>query len=136
MHGFLTEAAEQIADEVLAVMAHPDLAPLFGPESRAELPLTGVVGNAVVGGIIDRLVVLPNRVLVADFKSNRHAPAHVKETPILYLRQMASYRAVLQAIFIGCTVQCAIIWTREPKVVILPDAYLDPHEPGHGFDAA
>ena len=52
-------------------MAHPDLAPLFGPDSRAEVPLTGVIGDAVVGGLVDRLVVLPDRVLIADFKTNR-----------------------------------------------------------------
>ena len=42
--------AERIADEAMAVIAHPDLAALFGPGSRAEVPLTGVVADVVVGG--------------------------------------------------------------------------------------
>src|SRR6202000_3443760 len=100
----------RIADEVLAVMAHPDLAPVFGPDSRAEVPLTGVIGDVVVGGLVDRLVVLPDRVLVADFKTNRRPPARVEDTPLMYLRQMASYRAVLRAIFPNRTVLCALIW--------------------------
>ena len=91
----------RLADEVLAVLAHPELAPLFGPEGRAEVPLTGVVGGAVVGGLVDRLAVLPDRVLVADYKTNRAPARRRRGTPVLYLRQMASYRAVLRAIFPG-----------------------------------
>ena len=58
-HGLPAGEAERVADEVLAVIAHPDLAPLFGPDGRAEVPLTGVIGDAVVGGLVDRLAVLP-----------------------------------------------------------------------------
>jgi ATP-dependent helicase/nuclease subunit A len=128
--------AERIAAEVLAVMAHPDLAPLFGADSRAEVPLTGVVGDVVVGGLVDRLVVLPDRVLVADFKTNRRPPVRLEDTPVMYLRQMASYRAVLRAIFPGRTVLCALIWTRDVRVAMLPDEILDSHHPGHARDAA
>jgi ATP-dependent helicase/nuclease subunit A len=135
-HALPPGAAELIADEVLAVLAHPDLAPAFGPDSRAEVPLTGVVGNVVVGGIVDRLVVLPDRVLVADFKTNRRPPARVEGTPVMYLRQMASYRAVLRAIFPDHAVLCALVWTREARVMILPDDKLDSHDPGHARDAA
>ena len=112
-------------------MAHPDLRPLFRPGSRAEVPLTGVVANAVIGGLVDRLVVLPDQVVVADFKTNRRPPARTEDTPVMYLRQMASYRAVLRAIFPGRPVRCALIWTRAARVAILPDEMLDPHEPGH-----
>ena len=62
------------------------------------MSLTGVVGDVVVGGLID-LVVLPDRVLFADFKTNRRTPSSAETTPIAYLRQMASYRAVLRRIF-------------------------------------
>jgi ATP-dependent helicase/nuclease subunit A len=135
-HRLPTGEAERIADEVLAVMAHPDLAPLFGPDSRAEVPLTGVVGDKIIGGLVDRLAVLPDQVLVADFKTNRKPPVLLKDTPVMYLRQMASYRAVLRAIFPGRAVRCALIWTREARVTILPDESLDQHEPGHAQDAA
>jgi ATP-dependent helicase/nuclease subunit A len=135
-HGLAASDIERVADEVLAVMMHPELAPLFGPGSRAEVPLTGVVGNSVVGGLVDRLVVLPDVILVADFKTNRRTPARVEDTPVLYLRQMASYRAVLRAIFPARAVRCALIWTREAKVTMLPDESLDSHEPGHARDAA
>jgi ATP-dependent helicase/nuclease subunit A len=141
-HGFAAGEAELVAGEVLAVLAHPDLSPLFGPGSRAEVPLTGVVGDVVVGGLVDRLAVLDDRVLIGDFKTNRRPPARVEDTPVMYLRQMASYRAVLRAIFPARTVLCALIWTREARVAMLPGEMLDSHDPGlyypdlHGFRTA
>ena len=132
--------------EVLRILDHPELAPLFGPDSKAEVPLTGVVaghvvgghvvGGHVVGGLVDRLAVLADRVLVADFKTNRRPPDSVTATPVLYLRQMALYRAVLRAIFPDRRVVCALIWTRDARVVILPDEILDPHTPRPAPDAA
>ncbi len=134
--GFPNDLAAAIADEVLGVMTHPDLAALFGPDSRAEVPLTGVVGDAVIGGLVDRLAVTPTSVLIGDFKTNRTPPARVEDTPVMYLRQMASYRSVLRAIFPGRTVRCALIWTRTAVVSVLPDVLLDPYEPGRPRDAA
>ena len=109
-----------MVDEVMGILDHPDLIPLFGPGSRAEVPLTGVIGDVVVGGLVDRLVILPDRIIIADFKTNRHPPARVEDVPVLYRRQMASYEAVLRAIFPGRPVSCALIWTRERRVMFLP----------------
>ncbi|MBN8927185.1 MAG: double-strand break repair helicase AddA [Rhodospirillales bacterium] len=128
--GIAPETVEEVVAEVLAILDHPELAPLFGPEGRAEMPLTGLIGDAVVGGLVDRLAVLPDRVLVADYKTNRVPPDSVAATPVLYLRQMASYRAVLRAIFPDRPVRCALVWTRSAEVVMLPDDVLDPHAPG------
>jgi len=33
-------------------------------------------------------------------------------------------------------VQCALVWTRDGKIVILPNDMLDSHEPGHARDVA
>jgi ATP-dependent helicase/nuclease subunit A len=94
------------------------------------VPLTGVVGGAVIGGLVDRLAVLPDRVLIADYKTNRAPPADLADTPVLYLRQMAAYRAVLAAIFPDRPVGCALIWTRDARVAWLPPELLDRHAPG------
>ncbi len=134
--GLAPGSAMIMVREILAILEHPDLAPLFGPGSRAEVPLTGVVGGAVVGGLVDRLAVLRDRVLVADFKTNRTPPAAVADTPILYRRQMALYRAVLRAVFPDRRVICALVWTRDARVVILPDEILDQHEPRPASNAA
>ena len=99
------------------------------------MPLTGVVDGpngtaSIVGGLVDRLVVLPDRVLVADYKTNRVAPASADAVPVTYLRQMAAYRAVLRAIFPDRKVTCALVWTTGPLVMPLPDSLLDRHGPG------
>jgi len=123
-------AVDALVREVLAVLDHPHLAPLFGPLSRAEVPLSGVVGGQVIGGLIDRLAILPGRVLVGDYKTNRNPPEDVAHTPVLYLRQLAAYRALLRAIFPDLVVSCALIWTVGAQVMLLPDALLDGHAPG------
>ena len=121
--------AATLLSEVLAILAHPALAPVFGPGSRAEVPLTGVIGGVVVGGLVDRLVVLPDRVILVDFKTSREPPAGAAATPVLYLRQMAAYRAVLRGVFPDRPVACALVWTRTAQVMPLPPALLDSHAP-------
>jgi ATP-dependent helicase/nuclease subunit A len=121
--------------EVLGILEDPALAPLFGPEGRAEVPLTGIVANQVVGGLVDRLAVLPGRVLVADYKTNRVPPLQVEDVPRLYLRQMAAYRAVLRQIFPGRAVECLLVWTSGARVMPLPETLLDRHAPGAGAAA-
>jgi ATP-dependent helicase/nuclease subunit A len=127
-HG--VDHADRLADEVMAVLEHPELAPLFGPHGRAEVPLSGVVAGQVIGGLIDRLAVLADRVLLADYKTNRAPPASVAATPVLYLRQMAAYRAVVQAIYPDRPVLCLLVWTVGAQVMPLPPALLDTHAPG------
>jgi ATP-dependent helicase/nuclease subunit A len=129
-HFLAPTAIAKLADEVLAVLDHPLLAPLFGPYGRAEAPLAGVVAGSVVGGLVDRLAVLPDRVLLADYKTNRTAPARPQDVPVLYLRQMAAYRAVLRGALPGRKVVCALVWTSGARVMQLPDDLLDAHAPG------
>jgi ATP-dependent helicase/nuclease subunit A len=124
-NGLAPGEAETLARETLAILDHPDLAPLFGPGSMAEVPLTGLAGGLVVGGLVDRLAVLDDRVLVADYKTNRRPPTRIEDTPVLYRRQMAAYRAVLRDIFPGRAIVCALVWTQTAQVVILPDELLD-----------
>jgi ATP-dependent helicase/nuclease subunit A len=119
-----------LAAEALTILSHPDLAPAFGPGSRAEVPLSGLIGNSVIGGLVDRLAVLSDHILVVDYKTNRHAPARPEGTPVMYLRQLAAYRAVLSGIFPNRPVRCALVWTRVGEITMLPDALLDAHAPG------
>jgi ATP-dependent helicase/nuclease subunit A len=119
-----------MADQALAVLRTPELAPLFGPGSRAEQPVAGVVGGRIVAGQVDRLVVLPGRVIIADYKTGQAPPASADAVPVTYLRQMAAYRAVLAALYPDRAVDCLLIWTAGPVVMPLPAALLDRHAPG------
>ena len=126
----LPEDAAAVALQVLAVLEAPSLAPLFGPASRAEQALTGVVAGQVITGRIDRLAVLPDEVLVADYKTSRAPPASAAAAPVLYLRQLAAYRAVLRLLYPDRPVRCALIWTEGPVAMAVPDDVLDRHAPG------
>jgi ATP-dependent helicase/nuclease subunit A len=75
-------------------------------------------------------------VLIADFKTNRRPPSRIEDTPVLYLRQLATYRAVLRDIFPDRAIVCALVWTQAARVVMLPDDLLESHEPSHARRAA
>ena len=127
--GLTPTEVETLLAETLAILEDPALQPLFGPGSRPEVPITGVVGPHVVSGQVDRLVALPTRVLVVDYKTNRPAPTEVARVAPLYLRQMAAYRAVLTQIYPGRPVECLLLWTETPRLMALPDALLDRYAP-------
>ena len=116
---------EQTVAEALAVLAHPDAAPLFGPGSRAEAPVTGLIGDRVVSGQVDRLVVTDSLVIVADYKTNRPPPSRAEDVSVAYVRQMAAYRAALTRIYPGREVRCVLVWTDGPSVMTLSPERLD-----------
>ena len=122
--------AAALARQALAIIQAPALAALFGPGSRAEQPIAGVVAGRIVSGQVDRLVVEPGRVTVADYKTSRAPPAQPGDVPLLYLRQMAAYRALLALLYPGHEIDCLLIWTEGPVVMALPGALLDSHAPG------
>ena len=120
---------EEIAAETLAVLATPDFAPLFGPNSRAEVPMAGLVAGRPVAGQVDRLVVEGDRVLVVDYKTNRPPPIRESDVHPAYLRQMALYRGALRGVFPERTVICALLWTEGPTLMALPNRLLDRWSP-------
>ena len=128
-HRLGAEAQAAIAAEVLAVMSDSRFAPLFGPGSRAEVPLSGEVNGQLIAGQIDRLRVSDEEVTVLDYKSDRPAPVSAHRIPAVYLRQMAAYRALLRGIYPGRVVRCLLLWTEEPRPMPLDDALLDPWAP-------
>ncbi len=128
-HGLDAAQQAEILHEALAVMAHPAIAPAFGPGSLAEAPLAGRVQGRLILGQVDRLLVTPARITLLDFKSNRPPPTLAEAAPPAYLRQMAAYRAVLRLAFPGRPVDCSLVWTYGAQVMPLPDALLDAHAP-------
>lgn len=128
-HGLDPAEQEAVLAEVSALLAEPLLAAALGPGSLAEAPLAGRVGERMIAGQVDRLLVEADRVLVLDYKTNRPPPATAKEVAPLYLRQMAAYRALLRAAFPGRRVDCALVWTYGAQVMALPDELLDRHAP-------
>ena len=120
---FAEQAA--IAGEVRAILDHPQFAPIFGPGSRAEVPVVGQLGERILSGQVDRLLVTATEVLIIDFKTNRPPPRQAGDVAPLYLRQMAAYRAALACIYPGRTIRCALLWTDEPRLMPLDSRLLD-----------
>jgi ATP-dependent helicase/nuclease subunit A len=133
LHDLASDQQEEILSEVLRVLQAPALAPLFGPGSRAEVPLAGLVetaaGPQVIAGQVDRLLVDSDAVWLIDYKSQRPAPAEPAMVPAVYLRQMAAYRALLARIYPGREIRSFLLWTDEPRLMQLSDALLAGHAP-------
>ena len=105
---------DEIAGGVVTMLADPRFALLFAPGSRAEVPIVGRIGNDTVTGVVDRLVVASDTILIADYKTNRPAPrsfAETQERYQSYVKQLALYRAVLMRLYPGRPVRAALMWT-------------------------
>ena len=130
MHGLDGAEQTEICAEVLAVLEDPRLAELWGPNSRAEVPIVGLIGEQALSGQIDRLVVTETRVLIVDFKTVRPPPASEQQVLALYLQQLSTYRAALRRIYRDRTVDCAFLWTDGPVLMPIAAGLLDRHLPG------
>jgi ATP-dependent helicase/nuclease subunit A len=124
-HRLAKKEQAEIAKEVLDLLRDPKYAPLFASGSRAEVPLVGRVGKDEIAGQVDRLCVREDGVWIVDYKSNRPPPAHVKDVPIAYKRQLAAYRAVLRKIYPQKPIRCFLLWTYAPKLMEIPARFLD-----------
>ncbi len=122
----------RIISDVRGVVANPEWQDFFGSNARAEVPLAAVVGETVITGRIDRMIVEPGRVRILDFKTGRGVPADEDAVAVPYLRQMAHYFAALQVIFPDSRVEASLLFTYAPKLITLSDAILAPHKPASG----
>ena len=124
-HELPANAIETWSAEVMAILDDPAFAPLFGPDSMAEVPLTGLVGDTPISGMVDRLLVQHDRILVVDYKTNRPPPLSANDVPPAYLQQMATYRDLLRQIYPGRAVDCALLWTDGPTLMGLNEESLN-----------
>lgn len=107
-----------ILREVLVILNDPVFAHVFGPNSRAEVPISGPMGKGqVINGQIDRLVVTDTHVLVVDFKTNRPSPNDQSQIPKAYRAQLAAYKGALQLIYPEKIILCALLWTDKPLLM-------------------
>lgn len=111
-HDLPPEVQQGIVQETMAVLNHPDFAAIFGPGSRAEISVTGLLDDAtLISGQIDRLLVTDTEILIVDYKTNRPPPAREDDVPAIYVRQMQAYTRAMKNIYPGRAVKCALLWT-------------------------
>jgi ATP-dependent helicase/nuclease subunit A len=115
-----------IVNETLTVLDTPAFAPLFGPGSRAEVPISGLVHGHAVAGQVDRLAVTDDTVWIVDYKTNRPPPRRAENVDAAYVFQMAVYAAALAAIYPSHTIRTVLLWTDGPFILELsPDQLKD-----------
>jgi ATP-dependent helicase/nuclease subunit A len=123
------EERAKIAEQVMLVLEDARFYELYGPGSRAEVPIVGrlILGGQEVrvSGQIDRLAVTQTAVLIGDFKTNRPAPRRIEDVPQSYVRQLALYRAVLAKLYPERPLRAALIFTEVPDLMELSDEVLD-----------
>lgn len=113
------DCAELLA-EASAVLQNAAVADVFHPDTLAEVPITADLLGTRLHGIIDRLIVTPDKVIAVDFKSNATIPVTPEQCPEGLLRQMGAYAYALQQIYPGRTIETALLWTRSTTLMPLP----------------
>ena len=134
----LPEASDRhglLAAKARSILGRPELAEIFGAESRAEVPFLAEArrnGEKVtLAGRIDRLVVTAGQVLVVDFKSDADPAVEIAAVKPAYLTQMGLYALVATQLFPDHVVNVAILWTELESLLKLPHAALA--GAAHGF---
>ena len=98
-------------EQVLNVFLQPEFSLLLSPNGLSEVPIIGTLldfDNLSISGQIDRMVILPTEILIADYKTDKNLTKN-NPLPDSYLLQMALYKVALQNIYPLKTIKCFII---------------------------
>lgn len=125
------ERRARLVAQALAVIDHPEFADFFASDALAEAPVAGVVDGHVVAGIVDRLVVRDDAMLVVEFKTGRRIPVDAVSAPEAHLAQIAAYAAVLGGVFPRRSIKAALVYTSGPTLIPVPEELLDAYKPGY-----
>ncbi|HEY9040284.1 MAG TPA: double-strand break repair helicase AddA [Roseovarius sp.] len=123
-HGPDTADADQIAAlhaEAAQVLHNKSLMHLWGPDALPEVGITGnIPGLGRLQGVMDRLILRGDTVLIVDFKTNILVPGSPDACPEGLLRQMGAYAAIAAEIYPGRRIEAAILWTGTATLMPLP----------------
>jgi ATP-dependent helicase/nuclease subunit A len=120
---------DSIVTETLAILNDGAFAPLFGPDSRAEVAVSanlprpdglGTGPGLRLSGQIDRLAVTDDAVLIVDYKTNRPPPFEIEKVAKAYIYQLAAYVLAIAQIYPGKPVRAALLWTDGPRLMPIP----------------
>jgi ATP-dependent helicase/nuclease subunit A len=118
---------QELATRALAVLALPDLAPLFAAGSRAEVAIAGTwvrpgAPDVAFSGRADRLAVTPDAVYLADFKTGAD-PNSTSRTD--YIRQLAFYAAALKPLYPDRAFHAFLVWIEAGRLTRLSPTALE-----------
>lgn len=122
---YLNKNAEELADfqrkqikkEVFALLNSDEFSEILGKNSRSEVPIMGEVDGKIISAQLDRLVILPDKIMIVDFKTNRPAAQTLGDTPEIYVNQLLMYAKLLRKIYQDKSVETYILWTNEARLM-------------------
>ncbi|NTS32747.1 double-strand break repair helicase AddA [Phyllobacterium sp. BT25] len=114
---------------VFAILDDAKFAAVFAEGSLAEVAVMGTLHlrgkDHAVSGVVDRLAVVGDRVVIIDYKTNRPAPQMLAKVPETYVAQLALYRELLAPLYPGKTIETALLFTEGPHLVDIPEAAMN-----------
>jgi len=113
--------------EALATWRHPGLQSLFDPGqyrlARNEVPLQYCRDGVLVYGILDRLVVRTDSVLVIDYKTHRVTEPGLRPGLVdSYHEQLRLYAEGVARLWPGLTIRPCLLFTATNTLVEVPEA--------------
>ena len=116
-----TSEHEPLAAKLAVILQDEQFASVFSSEALTEVSVSGEItgeGGAryKLHGQIDRLVLLPGKLLVVDFKTGP-MPTSETEVPVGYIHQLRDYTKLLAAIYPQRQIESALLWVDEPKLM-------------------
>ncbi|MCF6301763.1 MAG: double-strand break repair helicase AddA [Devosiaceae bacterium] len=118
----------ELVDKANSILEGPHAQLLFGPHSRAELPVFVFAEKnrkpIQIIGRIDRIVADERTVLLVDFKSNANPPQNSNQIGAAYETQMGLYLRCANKLFETHKVSCAIYWTSNETLMDLDNDML------------
>ena len=108
-------AKDKIIKDVRGLLSNPDLAMIFDDDARVEVPISGRVGDHIVSGVIDRLLVTDDQVMIIDFKTGQ-PPQDQEGISTDYINQMAIYRHVLGGIYPSRVIKAGLVYTENAAI--------------------
>jgi len=127
---FWSEAQrDEVLMHVLNLLTHSVFEQRPNSKTMAEVSLSGILETnkrkLLISGQIDRLIVSDDKIHVLDFKSNRYVPKSSEHAPAEYVTQIALYREMVRQIYGSKTIECSLLWTQTPELMLIPDQLMD-----------
>lgn len=110
--GFSENQQKQIETEVLSLLNTTEFSDIFGQYSKAEVPIMGEINGRIFSAQIDRLIIMPDKIKIVDFKTNRR----IDEIPQAYVNQLKIYAELIKRIYPDKPVETYILWTNKLKL--------------------
>ena len=76
-----------------------------------------MVDDKIISAQIDRLIVLPDKVKIVDFKTNQPPAKDVEHTAKQYIKQLAAYAKLMQKVYPNKPIETYILWTNETRLM-------------------